>query len=40
MTIPTITAFEEDQFYVLTHPEALSLQEARVKNIMNLSKPG
>ena len=38
--LTVFTAFEEDQFYVLTHPEALSLQEARVKNIMNLSKPG
>jgi hypothetical protein len=38
--LTVFTAFEEDQFYVLTHPEALGLQEARVKNILNLSKPG
>jgi len=34
------TAFEEDQFYILTHPEALYVQQARMKNVFELSHPG
>ena len=34
------TAFEENQFYILTHPEALAVQQARMKNVFELSHPG
>ncbi|MBR0160053.1 MAG: SDR family NAD(P)-dependent oxidoreductase [Oscillospiraceae bacterium] len=38
--LTVFTAFEEDQFYILTHPEALVVQQQRMKNVFELSHPG